>query len=115
MEPSALAAHGPVPQPLYSFRDILLLKVIKRLLDTGVSLQQIRTAVSHLRDRGTGELAQLTLMGNGISVYECTSPDEVVDVLACGQGVFGIAVGRIWREVDGSLMELPGELTAACA
>jgi hypothetical protein len=42
-------------------------------------------------------------------VYECTSPDQVVDLLAGGQGVFGIALGRIWQEVDGSLADLPAE------
>jgi hypothetical protein len=48
-------------------------------------------------------------MSDGVSVYECTSPDEVVDLLAGGQGVFGIALGRIWQEVDGTLAELPAE------
>ena len=43
---------GSGTQRLYSFRDILLLKVIKRLIDAGISLQQIRTAVDHLRARG---------------------------------------------------------------
>jgi DNA-binding transcriptional MerR regulator len=109
VEPSVRAAHGSGSQRLYSFRDILVLKVVKRLLDTGISLQQIRTAVDHLRDRGTGDLARLTLMSDGVSVYECTSPDEVVDLLAGGQGVFGIALGRIWQEVDGTLAELPAE------
>ena len=109
VEPSVRAAHGSGSQRLYSFRDILVLKVVKRLLDTGISLQQIRTAVNHLRDRGPGDLARLTLMSDGVSVYECTSPDEVVDLLAGGQGVFGIALGRIWQEVDGTLAELPAE------
>jgi DNA-binding transcriptional MerR regulator len=94
---------------LYSFTDILVLKVVKRLLDTGVSLQNIRTAVSHLRERGVDDLAQITLMSDGATVYECTSADEVVDLVQGGQGVFGIAVGRVWREVEGSLAELPGE------
>ena len=92
---------------LYSFRDILVLKVVKRLLDTGISLQQIRAAVQHLRDRGSDDLAQVTLMSDGVSVYECTSADEVVDLLAGGQGVFGIALGRVWREVEGDLAVLP--------
>jgi len=48
-------------------------------------------------------------MSDGASVYECTSADEVVDLVQGGQGVFGIAVGRVWREVEGSLAELPGE------
>ncbi|GAB3061500.1 MerR family transcriptional regulator [Sediminivirga luteola] len=109
--PSIKNASGSGSQRLYSFRDILVLKVIKRLLDTGVSLQQIRTAVNHLRDRGVEELAQITLMSDGASVFECTSADDVIDLLQGGQGVFGIAVGRVWREVEGSLSDLPSERT----
>jgi DNA-binding transcriptional MerR regulator len=109
VEPSVRDAKGSGSQRLYSFRDILVLKVVKRLLDTGVSLQNIRTAVGHLRDRGVEELAEITLMSDGASVYECTSADEVVDLVQGGQGVFGIAVGRVWREVEGTLAELPSE------
>ena len=107
VEPSVRGAHGSGSQRLYSFRDILVLKVVKRLLDTGISLQQIRAAVHHLRDHGTGDLAEITLMSDGVSVYECTSADEVVDLLQGGQGVFGIALGRVWQEVEGNLAELP--------
>lgn len=109
LEPSIRPASGSGTQRLYGFRDILVLKVVKRLLDAGISLQQIRQAVSYLRDRGSTDLAQVTLMSDGVSVYECTSPDEVVDLLQGGQGVFGIALGRVWREVEGSLAELPAE------
>jgi len=107
--PTVRPATGSGTSRLYGFRDILELKIVKRLLDTGVSLQQIRTAVEHLRSRGTTDLTQVTLMSDGASVYECTSPDEVIDLLAGGQGVFGIAVGRVWQEVEGSLAQLPGE------
>src|SRR3954465_10822033 len=109
VEPTVRPATGSGTQRLYGFRDILVLKVVKRLLDTGVSLQQIRVAVTHLRDRGVDDLAEITLMSDGASVYECTSPDEVVDLVQGGQGVFGIAVGRVWREVEGTLAQLPGE------
>jgi DNA-binding transcriptional MerR regulator len=109
VQPSVRTAAGSGSQRLYSFRDILVLKVIKRLLDTGVSLQNIRTAVEHLRDSGVDDLAQVTLMSDGASVYECRSKDEVIDLVQGGQGVFGIAVGRVWREVEGSLAELPSE------
>ncbi|WP_344976670.1 MerR family transcriptional regulator [Streptosporangium fragile] len=109
VEPTVRAAHGSGSQRLYGFRDILVLKVVKRLLDTGVSLQQIRIAVQHLRDRGVNDLAEITLMSDGVSVYECTSPDEVIDLLQGGQGVFGIALGRVWQEVEGSLANIPGE------
>jgi DNA-binding transcriptional MerR regulator len=109
VEPTVRGATGSGTQRLYSFRDILLLKVIKRLLDAGISLQQIRTAIAHLSKRGIDDLTQITLMSDGASVYMCTSPDEVIDLLAGGQGVFGIALGGVWREVEGSLAELPTE------
>ena len=109
VEPTVRPAAGSGSQRLYGFRDILVLKVVKRLLDTGVSLQNIRAAVQHLRERGVDDLAQITLMSDGASVYECTSADEVVDLVQGGQGVFGIAVGRVVREVEGSLATLPSE------
>jgi DNA-binding transcriptional MerR regulator len=109
VEPSVRGATGSGTQRLYSFRDILLLKVIKRLLEAGISLQQIRSAVHHLRARGTDDLTRVTLMSDGATVYECTSNDEVIDLLQGGQGVFGIAIGGVWREIEGSLAELPSE------
>lgn len=109
VEPTIRGAKGSGSQRLYSFRDILLLKVVKRLLDTGVSLQQIRTAVNALHARGVEDLTTITLMSDGASVYECTSADEVIDLVQGGQGVFGIAVGRVWHEVEGTLATLPTE------
>ena len=107
--PSIRGAAGSGSQRLYSFKDILVLKVVKRLLDTGVSLHNIRVAVEHLRKRGVQDLAKLTLFSDGTTVYECTSAEEVVDLLQGGQGVFGIALGKVWREVEGTLAELPSE------
>ena len=107
--PEVRTAGGSGTQRLYSFRDILLLKVIKRLIDAGISLQQIRTAIDHLRARGVQDLTEVTLMSDGVSVYECTSDDEVIDLLRGGQGMFGIALGGVWRDIEGSLSELPSE------
>ncbi len=107
--PSIRPASGSGTQRLYSFRDILVLKIVKRLLDTGVSLQNIRAAVDQLRARGTDDLAHITLLSDGTTVYECNSPEEVVDLLQGGQGVFGIAVGGAFRELEGSLAALPHE------
>ena len=107
--PTIRDANGSGTQRLYGFRDILVLKIVKRLLDTGVSLQNIRAAVEHLRDRGGDDLARITLLSDGASVYECTSDDEVIDLVRGGQGVFGIAIGRVWQEVEGSLAQLPSE------
>jgi DNA-binding transcriptional MerR regulator len=113
--PEIRSAGGSGTQRLYSFRDLLLLKVIKRLLDAGISLQQIRTAIEHLRARGVQDLTQVTLMSDGVSVYECTSDDEVVDLLRGGQGMFGIALGGVWRDIEGSLSALPAERAAEAA
>lgn len=110
VEPSIRTASGSGTQRLYGFRDILVLKIVKRLLDAGVSLQNIRTAVDHLRYRGVTELERITLMSDGASIYECASPDEIIDLLQGGQGVFGIAVGKVWHEVEGSLSVLKGEV-----
>src|SRR5215218_6500971 len=106
VEPTIRGAAGSGSQRLYGFRDILVLKLVKRLLDTGISLQQIRTAVTQLREAGIDDLAQTTLMSDGASVYLCTSDDEVIDLVNRGQGVFGIAVGKVLREVESTLIEL---------
>jgi DNA-binding transcriptional MerR regulator len=113
VEPSVRPATGSGTQRLYSFRDILVLKVVKRLLDSGVSLQNIRTAVGHLRARGVEDLGTLTLMSDGASVYEFTSGDEVIDLVRGGQAVFGIAVGAVLDEVRGTLSTLPSERSAS--
>ncbi|TXG92725.1 MerR family transcriptional regulator [Rhodococcus rhodnii] len=107
--PSIRGAAGSGSQRLYSFKDILVLKIVKRLLDTGISLQNIRVAVDHLRKRGVEDLARITLFSDGTTVYECTSPEEVVDLLQGGQGVFGIAVSGAMRELTGDIAHFPAE------
>lgn len=106
VEPTVRGATGSGTQRLYSFRDILVLKLVKRLLDTGISLQQIRTAIEQLHASGVSDLAEVTLMSDGASVYLCISPDEVIDLVSQGQGVFGIAVGKVLQEVSTTLVEL---------
>ncbi|MEN3586333.1 MULTISPECIES: MerR family transcriptional regulator [unclassified Streptomyces] len=109
VEPGVRPAHGSGTQRLYGLRDVVVLKIVKRLLDTGVSLQNIRGTVRHLADRGAGDLERMTLMSDGATVYECASPDEVHALLQGGQGVFGIAVGVVWRDVEAALSQLHGE------
>ncbi len=107
--PGVRDASGSGTQRLYSFRDLVVLKVVKRLLDAGVSLQNIRKAIETLRSRGVEDLAGITLISDGTTVYECRSPEEVVDLLQGGQGVFGIAIGGAFKEIQGSLSHLPAE------
>jgi len=107
--PSVQGAQGSGSHRLYGFRDILILRIVKRLIDTGVSLANIRAAVQHLSTREGEDLARMTLMSDGATIYECRSADDVIDLVRGGQGVFGIAVGSVWREVEGTLATLPGE------
>ncbi|MCI9887672.1 MerR family transcriptional regulator [Micrococcales bacterium 31B] len=107
VQPSIRDAKGSGSQRLYGFRDIIALKVVRDLLTTGVSLQQIRVAVDHLRSRGVDDLSQLTLMSDGATIYECHSADEISDLVLGGHGVFGIALGRVLRDVECTLSELP--------
>lgn len=116
VEPSIQAAAGSGTQRLYSFRDLVVLRVVKSLLEAGVSLQNIRKAIETLRAHGVDDLAAITLISDGTTVYECRSAEEVVDLLQGGQGVFGIAIGGAFKEIKGSLSHLaPGSAGPAAA
>lgn len=112
VEPSLRAAAGSGSQRLYGFADLVVLKVVKRLLTAGVSLQNIRVAANHLRARGVQDLAQTTLISDGVSIYECHSPEEITDLLHGGQGVFGIALSSAMREVLGVIEQFPTVMPA---
>lgn len=107
--PSVRDARGCGTQRLYSFRDILVLKIIKRLLDTGISLQNVRVAIEQLREFGVEDLSSITIVSDGSSVYACTSAEEVVDLLREGQCVFGIAVPAVVKELSGNISQFPSE------
>ena len=97
--PSVRAADGSGSQRLYSFTDVVELRIIKRLLDAGVSLRQIRTALGDLRKESGGKpLTDVTLMSDGRRIYACHSGEEVVDVLSPRPGGVrhrrGVPVGR---------------------
>ncbi|HZE37190.1 MAG TPA: MerR family transcriptional regulator [Stackebrandtia sp.] len=113
--PSVRAAEGSGSQRLYSFKDIVVLKVVKRLLDAGVSLQNIRKAIAVLREHGTADLSGITLISDGTTVYECRSAEEVVDLLRGGQGVFGIALAGAVADIEGSVTVLPTPADPAAA
>jgi DNA-binding transcriptional MerR regulator len=107
VRPSIRDAGGSGTQRLYSFQDLLQLRVIKKLLDTGVSLQQIRKAVEYLKAMKEAPHG-VTLMSDGVRIYEAATPEAVVDLLAQGQGVFAIAVDKVWTDLEGSLAKARG-------
>ena len=111
--PSIQPAQGSGTQRLYSFEDLVELKLIKNLLDAGVSLQRVREAITYLRDLGH-DLAGITLVSDGKTIYACKSPDQVFDLLRRGQGVFGIAIDPVLEELRGSVSQLrPAEEAGA--
>lgn len=108
LEPSLRQASGSGSQRLYSFTDVVQLKVIKRLLDAGMSLKKIRSAVNILGEQLDSDepLADVTLLSDGQTIYAAHSDQEVVDVLRRGQGVFSIAIGPVQEEVAGDIHQL---------
>jgi DNA-binding transcriptional MerR regulator len=109
LRPSVADARGSGSKRLYSYRDLLELKVIKQLLDAGVSLQSARRAVDCLRQNLGVDLAAAKLvLTEGTSVL-AQSNGEVVDLLAGGQGVFNIvALSGVVDELDAAIVELGG-------
>lgn len=109
VEPSIAAATGSGSVRLYSFADLLMLRIVKRLLTAGISLVNIRTAIAALRGRGITDLTGLTLISDGTSIYECTTANDIVDLLAGGQGVFGISIRASLPELRENIRSLPPE------
>ena len=103
--PSIRPAQGSGSQRLYSFNDLVDLKLIKNLLETGVSLQRVREAIDYLHALGH-DLTGVTIASDGTSVYALKSPEEVYDLLKGGQGVFGIAIDPVLEELQGSVSAL---------
>ncbi|MDX1621044.1 MAG: MerR family transcriptional regulator [Nitriliruptorales bacterium] len=106
--PSVRAASGSGTQRLYSFDDVVALRVVKRLLDAGVSLQRVRVAVDELRSRGR-TLSDVTLVADDSSVYMVDDGSQVIDLLQRGQGVFAIALGPVVDELKGEVTAFPSE------
>jgi DNA-binding transcriptional MerR regulator len=106
--PSLQQATGSGTQRLYTFQDIVTLRVVKRLKDAGTSLHKIRTAFEQLDDE-VGEdwrESDITLLSDGSSIFAARSDEEVIDLLKRGQGVFGIAVRPVHDEVAGEIHRL---------
>jgi DNA-binding transcriptional MerR regulator len=91
VRPSVMDANGSGTQRLYSFRDLLELKVIKQMLDAGISLQSARAAVESLRGFNK-DLASARIVIQGASVVLCESDQEVMDLLRGGQGVLSVVL-----------------------
>lgn len=103
VEPSITPSHGSGSRRLYSFKDVVILAVSKRLLDAGVNLQNVTAAIGFLSRRTTAQLADVTIMCDGQQIYECTTSEQMLDLLRSGKAVFGVSVGSLWHEIDEAL------------
>jgi DNA-binding transcriptional MerR regulator len=107
LRPSITDATGSGSQRRYSYSDVLELKVIKRLLDAGLKLQQARRAVECLRGDLGADLASSQLVLVGSHSVLAHSDGEIVDLLAGGQGVFNILpLSAVVSELEAAIVEL---------
>jgi DNA-binding transcriptional MerR regulator len=107
IRPSIADARGSGTQRLYSYRDLVELKVIKHLLDAGISLRTARKAIEYLREHLGEELASASLVINGSRSLLARSGEEVVDLVRQGQGVLNILpLAGMIEELDGKIHEL---------
>jgi len=107
ISPSLAQATGSGSQRLYSYGDLLELKVIKQLLDAGVNLRQARRAIECLRDSVGEDLAtaNLVLVGEGSVLVR--SGEEIIDLLRGGQGVFNVVpLAGVVGEVDAAILRI---------
>jgi DNA-binding transcriptional MerR regulator len=115
VRPEVKDAAGSGTQRLYSFRDLVHLRVIKNLLDAGVGLPKIRKAITYIVDELRQPLEKVTLLSDGKSIYAATSDSEIVDLVRRGQGVFGIALGRVYDELKGAVATVVTQRPEAAA
>lgn len=107
IRPSVRDTTGSGSQRLYSYRDLVELKVIKGLLDAGVSLQSARKAIEHLRQHLGEDIASASLLLHGKGSLLARSDGELIDLLRGGQGVFSIvALGEVQRELDAAIIAI---------
>ncbi|BDR53015.1 transcriptional regulator [Bombiscardovia nodaiensis] len=105
MEPSINQSHGSGSRRLYSFKDIVVLAVLKHLLDIGVNLPNATAAVSFMEQRTTDQLETVTLVCDGDSVIDCQSSEQLFEIMTSGKAVFALAVSTIWHQVAADLSD----------
>ena len=115
IRPSLTDAAGSGSRRKYSYKDLLELRVIKTLLDSGIKLESVREVFDYLREHLDADIASAHLVISGNSVVLCQG-DELIDVLANGQGVLNVlSLAGVKHEVDTQLLPLTGDLATELA
>jgi DNA-binding transcriptional MerR regulator len=102
--PSLVQAAGSGSRRLYSYDDLVRLKVIKRLLDNGIKLEKVRAIFDYVRNELGEDISSANLVIDGANAAIVRSQDELIDALQRGQGV--LPLSNIGREVDAAIVEL---------
>ncbi len=108
IKPSVNGAGGYGSRRMYNFNDLMKLKIIKKLIEAGISLQKLRKTKKYLDDydnqhESNNSLLEQTLISDGNTIYACNSDREIIDTLKSGQGVFGIALGKVYSDLNGDI------------
>jgi len=107
VRPSLVDARGSGSRRLYSYRDLLELRVIKSLLDAGIKLESVRKAFTYLREHVEADIASATLVISGNDVLLCDGETLIDIVRRGGQGVLNVlAIGSVKSDLDASLLLL---------
>lgn len=106
VRPSSCDAAGSGSRRVYSYRDLLELRVIKNLLDAGIKLESVREVFNYLRNHVDTEIAAAHIVISGQSVVLCQG-DQLVDVLRNGQGVLNVLpLSGVKDQVDSQIVRL---------
>lgn len=115
VRPSLADAQGSGSRRLYSYRDLLELRVIRSLLDAGLKLESVREVFTYLREHVSTDIAAAHLVINGSNVVLCHG-DELIDVLKKGQGVLNVLpLAGVKSDIDTQLVQLDGAEKASAA
>ena len=101
---------------IYSFNDIVLVKLVKKLRSVGVSLQKIRIALKNVNSilGKNSNLSDVSIFSDGTSIYVLNDNDQMIDLLKKGQAVFGISLGPVHTETEAEILSLyPDKASAA--
>jgi predicted RNase H-like HicB family nuclease len=113
IKPSVSEASGYGSTRLYSFNDLIQLKVAKTLMDKGISLQKIRKAISYLKKNMPEvkqPLSELRFLTDGETIFVLTRDRKVIiDTLKSGQLIFSLALGKIIEDLKGEVKTLRTE------
>ena len=92
----------------YTFRDLVALRVVRSLLDAGLSSTRVRAAVRWVRESGD-DLASLRIVTDGRSVWACHDDGQILDALRSGQLALFVAVDRLAAEVGADVRAFDAE------